>query len=60
MEYRVTWTIEIEAESAKEAAKTALFIQRDPYSTATFFEVTPKTAGGKTKTVRLALTPTCK
>ena len=39
MEYRVTWTIDILAGSPKQAAETALRIQRDQESLATIFEV---------------------
>ena len=38
-EYSVTWTIELSAKSFRGAALTALDIQRDPDSAATFFEV---------------------
>jgi len=37
--YVVTWSIDIEADSAQQAAETALIIQRDTSSTAVFFEV---------------------
>ena len=37
--FQVVWIIDIEADSAKEAAQRALEIQRDPESTATFFSV---------------------
>jgi len=37
--YRVTWVIDLEADSPEEAARKALEIQRDPDSTATVFEV---------------------
>ena len=37
--YRVTWVIDIEAESPKEAALQALRIQRNPESIATVFDV---------------------
>ena len=37
--YVVTWTIDIEADSAEDAAKAALEIHRDPTSIATCFEV---------------------
>lgn len=37
--YIVTWVIDIEADSAEEAAKQALDIQRDECSEATFFQV---------------------
>ena len=35
----VTWTIDIDAETPEEAAREALKVQRDPQSTATFFDV---------------------
>jgi hypothetical protein len=38
-EYRVFWSIELAADSPREAAKEALRIQRDPDSLATFFTV---------------------
>ena len=37
--YRVVWEIDIEAESAIDAAREALIIQRDKESTATVFTV---------------------
>jgi len=40
MQYLVTWTIECDADSPKQAAEEALEIQRDSYSEATYFEVT--------------------
>jgi hypothetical protein len=39
-EYTVTWTIDLLATSAQDAAAEALAIQRDPLSTATVFTVT--------------------
>jgi hypothetical protein len=39
MLYKVTWEIEIDAETPEEAAKTAAKIQRDPESIATIFKV---------------------
>jgi len=39
MEYRVTWTIDLDADSPEDAARKALVIQRDPSSLATHFEV---------------------
>lgn len=39
MQYKVVWTIDIEANSPKEAAEEALAIQRDKGSEATAFEV---------------------
>jgi len=38
--YRVTWTIDLEAESPRQAAEASLSIQRNPESIATVFEVT--------------------
>ena len=40
MEYRVTWTIDLEAHSPEDAADQALAIHRDPQSLATVFDVT--------------------
>jgi len=40
MLYRVTWIIDLEAESFEEAARNALIIQRDSESIATHFIVT--------------------
>lgn len=39
MEYLVTWQIEIEADTARQAAQAALKVQRDPRSHATVFDV---------------------
>ncbi|MCC6489684.1 MAG: hypothetical protein IT364_19475 [Candidatus Hydrogenedentes bacterium] len=39
MEYHVTWTIDLDAESPEDAARKALRIHRDPDSWATHFEV---------------------
>jgi hypothetical protein len=47
-EFKVTWVIEVDAETHEEAAQKALEIQRDPYSEATFFEVSD---GESVKTV---------
>ncbi len=38
-EYKVTWTVDVEADDPVEAAREALRIQRDPESVATYFEV---------------------
>ena len=38
-EYRVTWTLDLEAGSPLEAARLALEVQRDPASIATAFDV---------------------
>ena len=40
MEYLVTWTIDIEADTPEQAAVAALEIQRDPESCALVFGVT--------------------
>jgi hypothetical protein len=37
--YRVTWEIDVEADSPQKAAEEALRIQRDPNSIATFFKI---------------------
>jgi hypothetical protein len=39
-EYQVVWRMDIEADSAEEAAEKALAVHRDPQSIATVFEVT--------------------
>jgi hypothetical protein len=39
MQFRVSWVIDIEADSAEAAAREALRIQRDPDSIATVFTV---------------------
>ena len=39
---RVRWEIDLDARTAKEAARKALRIQRDPESIATVFEVRTK------------------
>ena len=44
-DYLVTWQIDIEADSYREAAEQALVIQRDPDSTATVFDVHRKRTG---------------
>ena len=38
-QFRVSWEIDIEADTPQQAAKQALAIQRDPKSTATQFSV---------------------
>ena len=47
--YRVTWEIDIDANSPYEAASRALEIQRDPGSTATVFDVTDRDTGKETQ-----------
>ena len=39
MEYRVTWTIDLDADSPEDAARLALAIHRNPQSLATVFDV---------------------
>lgn len=41
MEYRVTWRIDVDADTPEAAARLAREIMRDPQSTATVFDVTP-------------------
>jgi hypothetical protein len=43
--YRVTWEIDLDADSHREAAELALNIHRDPDSIATNFTVTDTDAG---------------
>jgi hypothetical protein len=43
MEYRVVWEIDVEADSAREAAEKALEIQRRPDSIAIVFTVKNET-----------------
>jgi len=43
MNYRVSWEIDIDADSPREAAERALEIQRRPDSTATVFTVRDET-----------------
>ena len=45
--YKVKWTIDIDAASPRKAAEQALEIQRDVFSTATFFQVKDKDTGKK-------------
>ena len=40
MEYHVTWEIELDADSPREAAEKALAVQRDIFLDALYFEVT--------------------
>lgn len=51
-EWLVRWEIDIEAETAEEAARQALAIQRDPESIALVFEVT-REGSDKTKVIDL-------
>lgn len=43
--FLVQWKIDIEADNAIEAAKEALYIQRDKGSTSTVFQITDKITG---------------
>jgi hypothetical protein len=43
--YRVKWEIDIQADSAEEAAREALAIHRDPESIATQFDVAANVNG---------------
>ena len=40
MQYKVTWTIDLDAESFEDAARQALEVQRDQASIATCFTIT--------------------
>ena len=51
MEYRVTWTIDLDADSPEDAAHKALAIHRNPDSWATHFEV--RDPRGRTQEVDL-------
>ncbi len=42
-EYRITWEIDLDADSPREAAEQALCIHRNPESIATVFDVTDET-----------------
>lgn len=53
MQYKVVWTIDIEANSPEEAAKEALEIQRDKGSEAVAFEVMNPNTGKLIKHVDL-------
>lgn len=46
-EYRVGWVIEIDADTAEEAAQKALAIHRDPNSIAPVFTIGPRCACGE-------------
>jgi hypothetical protein len=46
-EYVVTWHVEVEADSHKEAAKEARKMQLDPHSEATYFSVVSATEVGR-------------
>jgi len=53
MQYKVVWTIDIEANSPQEAAKEALAIQRDAGSEAVAFEVKDPNTGKLIESVDL-------
>ena len=44
-EYRITWDIDLWADSPREAAEKALSIHRNPESIPTVFAVTDETVG---------------
>jgi len=48
-EYRVTWAIDVQADSPKAAARIAWRIQHDLYSSATLFTVKHCNTGKTTK-----------
>ncbi len=45
MHFKVSWVIDIEADSAQEAARIALRIQNNPESTANVFDVMDRETG---------------
>lgn len=49
--YLVTWEIDIDADSPREAAEKALAIQRNPESTATVFQVLEQDTENDTETI---------
>jgi hypothetical protein len=51
--WRVTWGIDIEADTPREAAEKALAIQRDPFSCAVVFQVHRENLTGFDVTVDL-------
>lgn len=51
--YRVTWEIDIEADTPRDAAEEALTVQRNPESIATVFDVS---IDGAPTTTRIDLT----
>ena len=56
-EYLVTWRIFVEAESAEDAAREALAVQRNPETEATGFDVRDGAGREATIVVREAETP---
>lgn len=52
--YLVTWEIEVDADSPRDAAQRALDMQRDPDSTATVFGVVEFDTDGDTTTIDLS------
>lgn len=55
MEYKVSWTIDLDANTPEEAARLALAIHRDPESWATHFHVRDET--GQVTEVNLGVLP---
>jgi hypothetical protein len=51
MQYRITWEIDVEADTPQDAARKALRIQRKRDSIATVFDVTDE--AGRTSTIDL-------
>lgn len=56
-EYRVTWSIDIDATSPEVAAEKAREIQMDPFNTATIYEVQSEFPDGPVDIVQLEATP---
>jgi hypothetical protein len=54
MQYLVTWEINIDATSPREAAELALQMQRDPNNTATVFQVWTEEADMEPDTIDLS------
>ncbi len=49
MEYKVTWTIQLDADDPRQAAVLAKQIMMDPDSSATVYEVENEETGEKTE-----------
>jgi len=49
IEYTVTWTINVTADSPEQAARQAFDMQTDPETTATFYEVVESAAPSGTE-----------
>jgi len=57
--FRVTWVIDLDASSPRDAAEQALAIQRNPESIATVFDVWHSIGGCVGKSERIDLSPEC-